>query len=122
MWTYQQTTGAISRDGGATLGTGYSGFGAGKNNPALEYEQNIGPVPRGRYGIGAPEDPDGGPHGPFILPLDPDPSNQMFGRSGFLIHGDSIIRPGTASRGCIILAREIREQIAASGDADLEVV
>jgi hypothetical protein len=46
----------------------------------------------------------------------------MFGRSGFLIHGDSIIRPGTASRGCIILAREIREQIAASGDADLEVV
>jgi len=101
---------------------GYSGFGAGKNNPALEYEPNIGPIPRGLYQIGAPEDPDGGPHGPFVLPLTPDPANQMFGRSGFLIHGDSVLHPGTASRGCIILDDAIREQIAASGDDQLQVI
>lgn len=121
MWTYQQTTGQISHGGIAPLGTGYSGFGAGKNNPALEYEPNIGPVPRGLYKIGAPEDLEGGPHGPFILPLTPDPANQMFGRFGFLIHGDSISHSGLASRGCIILDGAIREQIAASGDGDLQV-
>jgi hypothetical protein len=121
VWTYQQSTGEISRDGSAA-GRGYSGFGAGKNNAALQYESNIGPVPRGKYKIGAPEDLEGGPHGPFVLPLTPDPANEMFGRSGFLIHSDSISHPGMASRGCIILAGAIREQIVASGDGDLEVV
>lgn len=121
VWTYQQSTGEISRDGGAAVGAGYSGFGAGKNNPALEYEPNIGPIPRGLYKIGAPEDLDGGPQGAFVLPLAPDPANQMFGRSGFLIHGDSILHPGMASRGCIILEDAIRHEIAASGDGDLSV-
>lgn len=121
MWTYQQSTGEISLDGGAPQGRGYSGFGAGKNNPALEDEADIGPIPRGRYKIGEPEDLDGGLHGPFVLPLIPDPANEMFGRSGFLIHGDSISHPGMASRGCIILERAIREQIAASGDGDLQI-
>lgn len=121
VWTYRQTTGEIGRDGAAPIGSGYSGFGAGKNNPALEYEPNIGPIPKGMYRIGAPQDLEGGPHGPFVLPLAPDAANEMHGRFGFLIHGDSISHPGMASRGCIILAGSIREQIAASGDGDLEV-
>lgn len=45
----------------------------------------------------------------------------MFGREGFLIHGDSIVHMGQASHGCIILPRSIREQIAASGDDEIEV-
>lgn len=45
----------------------------------------------------------------------------MCGRSGFLIHGDSIAHTGQASHGCIILPRSVREQIAASGDDELEV-
>jgi hypothetical protein len=122
VWTYRQSTGEISHDQGQSLGVGYSGFGAGKNNPLLEYESNIGPIPRGLYKIGAPEDLDGGPHGPYVLPLAPNAANQMFGRFGFLMHSDSISHPGMASRGCIIAAFAIREQIAASGDHDLEVV
>jgi hypothetical protein len=51
-----------------------------------------------------------------------DPKNKMFGRSGFLIHGDSFVKPGKASRGCIIMGRLIRNAIAASGDRLLRVV
>ena len=58
----------------------------------------------------------------FLSPMTPDPANEMFGRSGFLIHGDSLMHPGCASRGCIVLARPSREAIAQSGDQDLEVV
>ncbi|HLW75686.1 MAG TPA: tlde1 domain-containing protein, partial [Bryobacteraceae bacterium] len=99
MWTYRQSTGEMSRDGIAA-GIGYSGFEAGKNNPAMQEVEETGPIPQGRYTIGEPEDLEGGPHGPFILRLTPDSGNQMFGRSGFLIHGDSIAQPGMASRGC----------------------
>jgi hypothetical protein len=43
-------------------------------------------------------------------------------RTGFLIHGDSIEHPGTASHGCIIMPRAIREAIAQNDDHDLNVV
>jgi hypothetical protein len=46
----------------------------------------------------------------------------MFGRDGFLIHGDSVEHPGTASHGCIIMSRAIREAIAQSDDHELNVV
>ena len=122
MWTYKQTNGELSHDG-ALAGTCYSGYETGKNNPAMQGVENAGPVPQGLYSIGAPECVDSpGPHGPFVLRLTPDPANTMFGRSGFLIHGDSIARPGFASRGCIIAGRLIREAIAASGDTGLTVI
>jgi hypothetical protein len=80
---------------------------------------NTGPCPRGRYSIGQPED---SPHvGPYALPLTPEPGTNTFGRSAFMIHGDSIVHPGTASEGCIILLRDAREQIVASGDLELVV-
>src|SRR6266850_4122660 len=53
--------------------------------------------------------------------LTPDASNQMFGRTAFLIHGDSVVEPGTASRGCIIMSRGIRNEVAPSGDHVLTV-
>ncbi len=56
------------------------------------------------------------------MPLTPKPDTQVFGRSGFLIHADSIHHPGEASIGCIILAPPIRHEIASDPDRDLEVV
>ncbi len=117
-WTYEQKTGQLSREG-ANIIRGYSGAGEGKNNPADQEIHNVGPIPRGSYTISGPVDTV--THGPYVLPLTPDPANEMFGRSSFLIHGDSKVDPGNASEGCIIMPRNIRERIWASGDTDLMV-
>jgi len=61
-------------------------------------------------------------HGPYVLTLTPARSTNTFGRSGFLMHGDAVNAPGTASKGCIIMPRTAREQVWNSGDTDLEVV
>jgi hypothetical protein len=123
MWIYEQSTGKLSHAGQPVEECGYSGFEDGKNNPALQDKVDLGPIPRGHYTIGPVEFADtDGPHGPFVLPLNPDPANEMFGRCGFLIHGDSIAHAGCASHGCIIFPRAIREAIAQSGDPELQVV
>jgi hypothetical protein len=119
-WQYSQSSGQLSRNG-VLVGTGYSGYGADKNQPNDESVKDLGPIPQGEYTIGPPEALNGGPHGPFVLPLTPKSTNQMFGRSGFLLHGDNIEFPGMASKGCMIMGRPIREEVAASGDADLTV-
>ena len=116
-WQYSQLTGQLSHDG-ADVAVGYSGFGEGRNNPDLQAEPNVGPLPVGKYTIGAPHDTP--THGPYVLRLEPDPENDMLGRAGFLIHGDNAT--STASHGCIILPRAIRTQIWASGDRALVVV
>jgi hypothetical protein len=119
VWTYNQASGVLSKDG-ETIGEGYSGFGAGKNNPAMQQVQNAGPIPKGIYEIGAPHDTQS--HGPHVMALSPAAGTEVFGRDGFLIHGDAIADPGTASHGCIILARDLRDKISASGDSQIEVV
>lgn len=119
MINYEISTGKLSKDG-AALGTGYSGQPSCKNDPAKCDQHNEGPIPPGRYMIGDPIDTP--THGPYVLRLSPDAANEMHGRSGFLIHGDSAARPGTASQGCIILPRAVREAVHASGDRLLEVV
>ena len=122
MWSYSQTSGLFLRNG-VRAGAGYSGFGAGKNNPAMQNVPDVGPIPVGLYDISGPYDVDmSGPHGPYIFKLNPHSDNQMFGRAGFLIHGDSISNPGTASKGCIILARNIRESIEKDLDWILQVI
>jgi hypothetical protein len=119
MWTYEQLTGHILQDD-VLVGLGYAGSPEGKNNPDMQDVAQTGPLPRGTYSIEAPQN---SPHtGPFTLDLTPDPANEMFGRSAFRIHGDSMEHPGTASEGCIITARAIRELIWTSGDNQLEVV
>lgn len=125
MWKYDQSSGELTRDG-KFVSRGYSGNGRGKNNPALEGVRGIGPIPAGRYKIGKPYDSQN--VGPFTMPLDAvdakpgDDIHQPTGRGAFRCHGDSIKAPGTASKGCIILPRNIRQAIWASGDRDLEVV
>ncbi len=117
-WTYSQRTGTLTLNG-TPVATGYSGHEEGKNNPAMQNVRQIGPVPQGKYTIGAAyQHPE---KGPVVMRLNPDAHNLMFGRSGFLIHGDSLAHPGFASEGCIILARKIRDRIAQSSDRELEV-
>ena len=106
---------------GGLLAIGYSGApGIGKNNPVQQDVEDVGPIPQGLYRIQAPVDTV--THGPYVLPLTPDPANEMFGRAGFLIHGDSVVDPGTASKGCIILPRFARQRIWESPDHVLTVV
>lgn len=119
MWTYHQASGILENNG-ITVGKGYSGHGDHVNCPESQDLLCLGPIPRGKYMISDSFDhPD---KGPLCMRLKPDPANNMHGRSGFLIHGDSIRHPGTASEGCIILSRNIRLLISMSRDHDLEVV
>lgn len=59
--------------------------------------------------------------GGYVLRLTADSSNNMCGRDGFLIHGDSIKNPGTASNGCIITSISDRITIHTSNDKILIV-
>jgi Protein of unknown function (DUF2778) len=118
MWQYRQSTGDLSRDG-RSVGGGYSGHGVGKDNPTMEGERNVGPIPRGMYRIGVQfHHPT---KGPVTMGLNP-VGHTALGRSAFLIHGDSIQHPGEASEGCIVLSRALRQAVADSGDTELEVV
>ena len=119
-WTYSQLTGELQRDG-KHVAAGYSGAGEGKNNPALDHISSVGPIPRGNRTIAGPPF-DTRDRGPCVLRLHPDQETETHGRTGFLMHGDSKTHPGTASHGCIVLPRSIREQVWESGDRELEVV
>src|SRR5436305_15310341 len=119
MWIYNQSDGTLTHDG-APAGEGYSGFEEGKSNSAMQSVHDVGPIPQGLYQIGPPHDTP--THGPHVMALTPAAGTNTFGRDGFLIHGDSIANPGAASHGCIILPRTIRDEIAASGDHQLQVV
>lgn len=119
MWIYDQSSGTISHNG-ANIGTGYSGHQSGKNNPAMENVKGVGPIPIGKWHMD--EVRENGHTGPFSIVLSPEPGTETFGRSEFLIHGDSVQHPGDASHGCIILPHFIRTQIWDSGDRLLEVV
>jgi len=129
MWTYDTKTGKLAHNG-VYVSTGWAGHNVkdgvqGKNNPDAVSVKGIGPLPPGKYIIGDPYD---SPHtGPYTLPLTPDPSNTMYDRDGFKMHGFQV---GTdpndpynpSSDGCIIQARGTRNQVGASPDKDLEVV
>ena len=118
MWHYEQSTGELSYNG-ADVCEGYSGKGEGKNNPDMQAVHDTGPIPRGCYTINEPVYT---PELQFALPLTPNAENEMFGRSGFLIHGENAAHSGESSDGCIIIEpRAIRENIAASGDNQLVV-
>lgn len=102
---YEQSTGKLISNDGRLLANCYSGFKDGVNNPELQNKVNLGPIPQGNYTMGKPEHDGPGetsPNGPYTIRLTQDPTNEMFGRDGFLMHGDSIKTPGSASHGCIV--------------------
>lgn len=119
MWTYHQSTGELAHND-LPIGVGYAGHGHGRNNPLAQHEHFIGPLPRNFYTIG--KGYTHASHGPITMDLTPDPAGEMYGRSAFQCHGDSIRKPGSASNGCIVLSHEIREMIDASDDRTLQVV
>ncbi len=118
MLTYSQTSGEMRNASSVLLGTGYAGRGEGVNNPALQNVHNVGPLPQGVYTINPPVNTT--THGPYVMWLTPDPSNEMFGRSGFGIHADEIANPGKhlASTGCIVMSNEARVAIWTAAQAD----
>lgn len=136
-WIYSQSTGSLSYQPPANMGggppqpigQGYAGYGAGLNNPAM---QNVsgsqpnpsGPLPQGTYTIGTQQTniTNSNKNLPASMRLTPDPNNQMFGRDGFLIHGDNPAGSSSASEGCPILNRSVRNQIGNSSDTILRVI
>ena len=120
MWTYSQSTGNLTEPSGTIIGTGYSGHGAGVDNPADEQIPDVGPLPVSSYTIG-PFFNDPGGKGPLVAHLTPCDGTVEYGRSGFMIHGDNTEANHSASEGCIILAHPLRLAIAQSGDNSLEV-
>lgn len=119
-YVYNSSNGTLSKDGNI-IGIGYSGFGEGKNNPLWEDHPNIGPIPRGTWEI-VGEPFDSPEHGPYCLRLAPLPETKTFSRGGFLMHGDSIVHPGLASKGCIIMLHAVRMEVFQSGDKLIQVV
>lgn len=86
---------------------GYAGTEDGRNNPDADQQEGVGPLPRGTYTVGPSF-----MHahaGPGTRRLTPDPSNDMHGRAGFLIHGDNARHD--ASNGCIIAPPDCRRAI-----------
>jgi hypothetical protein len=84
---------------------------------------SVGPLPTGRYTIGGQQNNVTGSGHTLAssMRLTPAPTNDMYGRAGFLIHGDNSRRNQTASEGCMIFDRDVRDQIGNSGDTDLVV-
>lgn len=120
MLTYEQSTGELFGTDGRLIGKGYSGFGAFKNDPSKQDQPNEGPIPQGRYYIGPLIKTE--LHGPDVMRLIARPGTNIFGRAGFLIHGDSVSNPGTASHGCIIMPKDVRLLVGNGEDRELEVV
>lgn len=116
-WIYRQRSGALIEPNGTVIAHGYSGKGIHKNRPESEHLKREGPIPRARWTVVDLEERTV-THGPFVLRLDT--ADPIHGRDGFLIHGDN--PDHTASEGCIILSRDIREAIWDSRDRILNVV
>lgn len=117
MFIYNSTTGAFEGHGVET--NGYSGTGAGRNNPEMENVQGVGPIPRGEYRIGSSYNDIHG-LGPVVMHLDPLPGTNTFGRSLFRIHGDN--SEHDASHGCVILPHDARVAVSKFAGETLKVV
>lgn len=120
MWIYKQSTGELFDANHQLIARGYAGKGDHKNRPEDQHVPNMGPLPQGRYTLNEPRT--SAKTGPYAMDLTPHKENNMFGRSSFQMHGDSIKAPGTASSGCIIMPRNIRELVWRSGDRELQVI
>ncbi|MEM5311264.1 tlde1 domain-containing protein [Paraburkholderia sp. JHI869] len=118
-WVYSQSTGRLTRNG-VTTGTGYSGRGAGRNNGSMQRSRGAALIPRGTYTISAPFHHNHA--GNYTMRLTPQLGTNTFGRSGFMMHGDSARHPDEASEGCVIQSYSARHQVWTSGDRTLQVV
>lgn len=118
-WVYKVSAHSFYHNGTYKFDAKYTGRPGFKDDSAYECVKNKGPLPRGTYTIG-----------PafyhkrtkaWTIRLTPYIENQMCGRDGFMIHGESVSHPGEASNGCIILDMSYRKIIADSRDKILVV-
>mmetsp|Transcript_20156 Transcript_20156/g.17851 ORF Transcript_20156/g.17851 Transcript_20156/m.17851 type:complete len:263 (-) Transcript_20156:17-805(-) len=118
-WIYSQTTGVLKYGEKEITGKtkGYSGVGDGLNNPDKEDVGFVGPIPRGKWKIGKVDTSKGA----ITIHLDPVGHNAKK-RYAFRIHGDNGDMNKSASEGCIILPKDIREKISLSNCKTLIVV
>ena len=137
MFRYQVKTGYLIEtgknygDGTAIVGKGYSGHGLGLNNPDFEQMHDVGPLPRGMYSFELIEE-DGipidykGKKAP-VFRLLPKPETNIFGRSGFLMHGHEAgevigkLETEQSSLGCMVQEKPTRVHVMLSTNKDLEV-
>jgi hypothetical protein len=105
---------------GYFVANGYSGNGAGLNNPAYNNVPNVGPIQRGYYQIG--------PQGMHVTsnghaPTDSMTLTPLFDVSpragGHMIHGGNGKGNSSESNGCIIMGISARDAIGNSGTANL---
>lgn len=121
MWIHVQDTGILIAPDLQIESHGYSGQPPWVNDPSAQAMHGLGPCPVGTYTLGIWVN-DHPRLGKMVCPLLPDDTNEMFGRSGFFLHGDSLEHPGYASDGCLIHGRAARLSIKMSFDRRLEVV
>ena len=129
-WEFAQNTGRLTHIDDKTgarkfIAFGYAGNVKGFNNSKLQHVGNVGPLPQGHYTINLNPQTRitvSGSRVTDALVLTPDKNNEMFDRSGFLIHGRTASWDFGASNGCAIFDYNIREKIWKSGDAQLDVV
>lgn len=120
MFIYSQSQHKLYHNDTILSSDGYSGHDLGMNNPSMQSVAMIGPLPVGLYDIGNSYN-----HpklGPITMDLTPDPHNEMFGRSLFRIHPDSIEHPHEASEGCMCQNKDVRTYISNSSDKKLIVI
>ena len=99
------------------IGFGYSGHASNLNDIHKENQQGIGPLPKGLYRITKVyDDPERGVH---TCVLTPDTENKMYGRAGFLIHGDTPAEAHAASDGCIIMPKWCRMLLQVGDEIDV---
>lgn len=117
VYVYSQKTGKLTL-GTTLIATGYSGHGEGVNNPDKEKVKNVGPIPAGDWIISAPRK-----YKTMDNCFDLTPNGHTaHGRNQFLIHGDNAKGDKSASEGCIILDKPVRDEIAKSKIRKLRVV
>lgn len=110
-FVYEQSTGTIAIRNGdfeTPLASGYAGRHDHLNDPQSDHLHSLGPLPKGEYEMEVKR------HDRFASPairLTP-VKGEMHGRSGFWIHGDNARGDRTASSGCPIFPKPVRELIA----------
>jgi hypothetical protein len=119
-WLFQIVRGRILKPNGQLHCAAYSGAPGFIDNPQFECFKNLGPICEGVYDMVAMvDDPE---HGPDCIILKPRFGNMMYGRDGFMWHGDSKKHPGCASLGCVVSIRLARDAAWQSNDHVFEVV
>lgn len=120
MIVFDRKAGTLSLNGVVKAHGIWSGHGDAANDPSREREKGIGPLPAGIYAIGPMRD--GGHLGPEVMDLTMI-EGDAFGRDLFRIHGDFVGDVDfSASDGCVIAQRLVREWIDAQPDRRLQVI